>query len=358
VTTTPTPTTMVSTPPPVPHRRRRYLLLGALAVVLVGALVATLALTLGGGGQPTATGSSAPASPTAAVSGPGGWPAGPDLVPKKGILFGAWAQPAGDFRQDDRVAAVTGLESAIGRKLDIVNTYRRFEDDFPTESDDSFVAGGRTLMLSWVVDDTLQVTSGQIDPQLTAWAGRMRDFNHPMLVRLRWEMDRPNLRDQMHSGADYVAAWRHVRTIFAAAGVRNVSWVWCPTVEGFAGGYAQDFYPGDAEVDWTCVDAYAGPKLRPLGEILAPYFAWAAQHPKPIIIGEYGVSVAWGGQARADWFAAAARALSANPLVKAVSYFDSDPAGNGPNKQYHLEGDPLAMAGFAALANDPAFRTG
>jgi hypothetical protein len=321
--------------------------------VVVAALVMTLVLTLGGGGgQPTGTPSAGTGS-SAAVA----YPAGPDLAPAKGILFGAWVQPGGDYKQPDRIAAVDALESAIGRKLDLVNTYRRFDESFPTESDQSFVAGGRTLMLSWVVDDTQEVNSGKIDAQLTDWANRMRDFNHPLMVRLRWEMDRPNLRSQMHSGADYVAAWKHVRQIFATAGVRNVSWVWCPTVEGFAGGYAQDFYPGDNQVDWTCVDAYSSTKLRPLADILAPYFAWAAQHPKPIVIGEYGVSVAWGGQARADWFAAAAQAFAANPLVKAVSYFDSDPDGNGPNKQYHLAGDPAAMAGFAAMANNPTFKT-
>jgi hypothetical protein len=39
-----------------------------------------------------------------------------------------------------------------------------------------------------------------------------------------------------------------------------------------------------------------------------------------------------------------------------VSYFDSAPAGNGPTRQYQLAEDPAALAGFAALANDPAFR--
>ncbi len=351
MTTTPTPTTQVSPPPPVPTRRRRYVVIGAVAVVVVAALVTTLVLTVGGNARPAAQ-PSPPAGPVAS------YPAGPDLAPAKGMLFGAWVQPSGDFKQDDRIAAVNELESSIGRKLDLVNTYRRFDESFPTQSDEGFVAGGRTLMLSWVIDDTKEVNSGKIDAQLTDWAKRMRDFNHPMLVRLRWEMDRPNLREEMHSGEDYIAAWKHVRAIFAATGVRNVSWVWCPTVEGFAGGYAQDFYPGDDQVDWTCVDAYASTKLRPLGEILAPYFAWAAKHPKPIVIGEFGVSVSWGGQARADWFAAATRALSANPLVKAVSYFDSDPAGNGPNKQYHLAGDPVALTGFAAMANDPSIHPG
>jgi len=281
---------------------------------------------------------------------------GPVPVPAHGALFGAWVHD-GDLSQAGRVSAVTGLESAIGRKLDIVNTYRRFEEPFPTSSDRDFAAGGRTLMLSWVVNDTQEVSSGRDDPALRDWAARLRDFGYPLLVRLRWEMDRPNLRAAMHSGADYVAAWRHVRGIFAGQGVANVSWVWCPTIDGFEGGYAQDFYPGDDEVDWVCVDAYAGSRMTRPADLLRPFFSWAAGHRKPIVVGEYGVAVAWGGTARSEWLAEAAQVFQDNPQVKAVCYFDSDPDGNGPNRQYHLRGDPLALAAFAAMGSQGYFHT-
>src|SRR4029450_4449018 len=81
-----------------------------------------------------------------------------------------------------------------------------------------------------------------------AEARRIRALRRPILLRFRWEMDRPNLRATMWSAEDFVAAWRHVRRIFAQERVRNVSWVWCPTAEGFERGEAPDFYPGDADV--------------------------------------------------------------------------------------------------------------
>ncbi len=338
-------------PRPARPSRRRLPWLVLAGVVVLAAVAGTLVLTHDSGPAPHAT------PPVVGTTAGSAYPPGPDLVPATGALFGAWVQN-GSLTQPARVAAVQGLESAIGRRLDIVNTYRRFEEPFPTASDTQFAAAGRTLMLSWVINDTLEINSGKLDGQLRDWADRMRDFDHPMLVRLRWEMDRPNLNSAMHSGPDYIAAWKHVRSIFAAQGVRDVSWVWCPTADGFAGGYAQDYYPGDDQVDWTCVDAYAGTKLRPMAELLQPFFAWAVQHPKPIIIGEYGVAVSWGGPARAAWLAAAAQTFRANPLVKAVSYFDSDPEGNAPSKQYHLAGDAPALAAFAAVAKDPWFNPG
>ncbi len=280
---------------------------------------------------------------------------GPLPPPAAGALLGAWVKPPGSLTQSSRIAAVQGLEQGLGRRLDIVNTYRRINEPFPTDSDRAFVAGGATLMLSWAFDDSAPVASGALDATLRTWAVRLRDFNHPVLLRVRWEMDRPNLRAVMHSGTTYVAAWRHLRAVFAQAGVRNVAWVWCPTAEGFAGGYAGDFYPGDDQVDWLGVDVYAGTRLRPLADLLRPVLAWAAGHPKPLMLGEFGVSQVWGSTARAQWLREAATVIQANARIKAVCYFDSDPDGNGPNQRFALAGDPAVLREFAALATTTYF---
>jgi hypothetical protein len=284
----------------------------------------------------------------------GPFQAGPVAPPPAGALLGAWVKPA-VFTQPARVDAVTGFEAALGRPLDFVNTYRRFDEPFPTRSDETFAGSGRPLMLSWAIDDTRVVTSGAQDGAVRAWARRIRDFGHPVLLRFRWEMDRPNLQAAMWSPADYIEAWRHVHALFAGERVANVSWVWCPTVEGFAGGYAPAYYPGDGEVDWTCVDAYAGHALRPLGDLLRPFLTWAAGHPKPILIGEFGVAAVWGTGARAAWLADAARVFQRNPQIKAVSYFDSNPDGNGPDQQFQLGDDPPVLTAFTDLARAPYF---
>jgi hypothetical protein len=177
----------------------------------------------------------------------------------------------------------------------------------------------------------------------------------PLLLRFRWEMDRPNLRATMWSPEDFIAAWRHVRRIFAEERVSNVSWVWCPTAEGFMRGDAPAFYPGDDAVDWTCVDVYAGNDFRPLSALLEPFLTWAGQRPKPIIIGEFGVAKAWGSAGRAAWLRDARRVFKDNPQIKAVSYFESNPDGNGVNQQFRLRDDPPAFRAFVELSRDPYF---
>ncbi|MEJ3743840.1 glycosyl hydrolase [Actinomycetes bacterium KLBMP 9797] len=296
----------------------------------------------------------APPAPSVVATNPGPYRGGPVRPPDTGALLGAWVRPE-SYSQPGRIASIAQLERRLDRPLDILHTYRRFDQEFGTESDDVFRRQGLTIMLSWASGDTRSITSGRHDDLIQAQARRVRAARVPILLRFRWEMDRPNLRATMWSAEDYVAAWRHVRRIFAAERVRNASWVWCPTAEGFARGEAPAFYPGDDAVDWTCVDVYAGSDFRPLGELMAPFLRWAAARPKPIIVGEFGVARAWGSARRAEWLRGAARLFKANPQIKAVCYYESDPEGNGAKGQFRLADDPPAFAAFTQLARDPYF---
>jgi hypothetical protein len=293
-------------------------------------------------------------APLAIAVNPGPFAAGPVRPPATGAYVGAWIKPE-SLTHVGRLAAVGDLEKDLGRRLAIVNTYRRFDQMVGTSSDREFLAQGATLMISWATGDNRSIVDGEHDRLIHRQARAIRNVGAPVLLRLRWEMDRPNLRATMWSGADYIAAWKHVREIFREEGATNVSWVWCPTAEGFARGDAPQFYPGDDQVDWTCVDVYAGTTFQPIGELMQPFLAWAAQRPKPIIIGEFGVAKAWGSQRRAAWLKDAARTFKANPQIKAIAYFESDPEGNGPTKQFQLTGDKPAFKAFQSLVRDRYF---
>jgi hypothetical protein len=307
-------------------------------------------------GLPTGAPTASP-PPEAIATSTGPFSAGPVAAPAAGAYLGAWVKPA-QLTEPQRVAAVSTLESRLGRRLDIVNTYRRFDQDLVKGSDLTFAERGSTMMISWAGGDTRAVTMGRYDDVIRAGAEAVKSYGRPLLLRFRWEMDRPGLAASMWSPADYIAAWQHVRGIFTAAGATNVSWVWCPTAEGFVGGYAPAFYPGDDQVDWVCVDVYAAAKLTPLGDLLRPFLRWSARHPtKPVMIGEFGVARVWGTAQRAAWLRDAALVFKANQQIRAVLYFDSDPEnGDGsPRQEFRVSDDPPVLAAFAALARDPYF---
>jgi hypothetical protein len=297
------------------------------------------------------------AAPEAIATSTGPFEAGPVAPPPSGAYLGAWVRPE-SLTQPGRIAAVSTLERALGRRLDIVNTYRRMDDPLVTDSDLTFSQQGATLMLSWAGEDTRAITMGRFDRTIREQAARVRTFGRPVLLRFRWEMDRSGLAASMWSPADYVAAWTHLRDLFRAERADNASWVWCPTAEGFATGRAGAFYPGDDQVDWICVDVYAAAKFAPLGDLLRPYLRWTAQHPrKPAMIGEFGVARAWGTEQRAAWLRNAALVVKANPQIRAVLYFESDPDnGDGTaQQQFRLSDDPVALAALAALGREPYF---
>ncbi|MDT4995225.1 MAG: hypothetical protein QOH97_5117 [Actinoplanes sp.] len=328
--------------------RRLIVLLGVLLLALAGCSAHRRAEP-----GPTAAPRLTDSPPAVAVN-PGPYDSGPFKAPAAGAYVGAWIKPE-RLTHVGRIEAVDGLERELGRRLPILNTYRRFDQLVGTRSDRAFLAQGATLMVSWATGDNRSIASGMHDALIRRQALAIKRVGAPVLLRMRWEMDRPNLRAEMWSGADYVTAWRHVRAIFTQLKVSNVSWVFCPTAEGFQRGEAAGFYPGDDQVDWTCVDVYAGGVYQPIGQLMGPFLQWAAQHPKPIIIGEFGVAKAWGSAARAAWLADAARTFKANSQIKAIAYFESDPAGNGPKQQFQLAGDAPAFKAFADLARDKYF---
>ena len=322
-------------------------------------LICLLALALAGCSspkrpQPAPTASPDLTRPPVAIAvHPGPFQAGPFPPPKTGAYVGAWIKPA-ELTPLGRLQAVDGLERGLGRKLPIVTTYRRFDQLVGTASDQDFVAQGATLMVSWATGDTRSIVDGDYDRLIHQQARAVKALRAPVLLRLRWEMDRPGLRAQMWSAADYIAAWKHVRAIFTQERAANVSWVFCPTAEGFRSDAAA-FYPGDDQVDWTCADVYAGAVFRPIGQLLGPFLRWAGKRPKPIIIGEFGVAKAWGSARRAAWLQDAAATFKANTQIKAVAYFESDPAGNGPKQQFQLTGDRPAFEAFARMTREQYF---
>ena len=270
------------------------------------------------------------------------------VVPKTGLYLGAWARPA-NATQDGRVQAFDQVETELGEPLAISHTYRTFSQPIGSASDVALTSG-HYLMISWASGDTRRINRGLADKIIISHARQVKALRRPVFVRFRWEMDRADLADTVHSPADYQAAWRHVRAIFAQQHVTNASWVWCPTAYGFDSGRAQEYYPGDDEVDWVCADGYAftdpGQPPRPFREVMQSFFAWARGHAKPIMIAEFGVDRSFRAR-RGPWIAAIAATVRAQPNVKALVYFD-----DGTEGRWSLDADPSGFAGLRTLAHE------
>jgi hypothetical protein len=326
------------------HGWRRPAGVAALAALVVAAVV--VVITAGLGGPPAKPGPAA--QPVPLRPGPTAIPG-----PARGAYLGAWVDPF-LYHQDGHIGAVRTLQRMIGRRLDIVHTYLRADAAFPTSSDLVFLRQGSTLLVSWALNGSRDIVAGRYDASIAQRAQELKALGRPVFLEWRWEMDRPNLGPEVGSPADYVAAWKHIRQIFAEQKVTNVAWVWCPTARGFANGTAAAYYPGNDEVDWVCADAYprAGPE-RSVASIIQPFLAWAAEHPRPVMIGEYGVPQSYSAARRAQWLRAATQTVLRHPQIKALLYFDSDTTGTSPETSYGLDAGPLAA--FRDMADSNYF---
>ncbi len=324
---------------------RRPVGAAAVAVIVVLAVVVVILVSRNGnsGGQPAPE---QPASP-----GPAAASAIP--APAQGAYFGDWVKPP-RYTQEDYLGAVNRLQQQIGRRLDIIHIYLQQDATFPTSSDLAFVHQGSMLLVSWALNDTRGIVAGRYDASIRQRAQELKALRGPVFLEWRWEMNRPNLRYVIGSPADFIAAWKHIRHIFSQQHVSNVSWVWCPTARNFASENTPAYYPGDSEVDWICADVYpgAGPP-RSFADAAQPFLNWAAQHPKPIMIGEYGVPQTYGAEARAQWLRAAEQTVRSDRQIKALVYFDSNTQGISENKDFTLDAGPLAA--FRGIADNQYF---
>jgi hypothetical protein len=279
----------------------------------------------------------------------------PELQPPSGAWFGAWVGSRGGTDVSDQKAAVLAVERQIGRKLAISQTYVNWGSPLPAWRPAWDLANGRIPLISFGNrGDTRDVAAGRHDGYLRALAKQVRALGRPVFLRYGWEPDGPNNTWWVHSGADYVAAWRHVREIFEGV---PAAWVWSPNAGAFQNGAAEatQYWPGADQVDWIGADGYnwygcRGSTWRSLSTIFHDFYAWGAAKGRPLMIAETGSTDDPADPGRkAAWLEDATRTMAtAMPRVKAFVYFDS-----AKECTWWADSSPRSGAAFARMAHDP-----
>ncbi|MGB9376094.1 MAG: glycosyl hydrolase [Mycobacteriales bacterium] len=147
----------------------------------------------------------------------------------------------------------------------------------------------------------------------------------------------PEGSNSAHYGtaAQYIAAYRHVVTIFRAQGVRNVNYTWQMTAYAFRASssdsrYASRWYPGDAYVDSVGADAYnwsscgqGNGKWQELKDLGDPVLAFARAHGKRAAFPEFASDA---DSRRAQWTYNALAYIAANrSMFTGAFYFYRPP---------------------------------
>jgi beta-mannanase len=298
-------------------------------------------------------------------------------APEEGLVALGTYTPA--FPDD--LGAARSLEAASGRRLAIVHWYALWggwKSAFSHADLEAVRAHGSVPMITWEPWAARQsdpawtlrraVLSGDNDAYVESWARGLAAYGGPVLLRFAHEMHSQSYPWAVgvngNTAEEYVAAWHHVRAIFARHDTGNVRWVWNPNTLGDApaavhtAAYRQ-LYPGDAAVDFVGLDVYntgpnldwGAPRWRSFDEALAaPYAAITAVSGRLLLLPEVG-SVETGGD-KAAWIA---DAFSDDlprrfPRLRAIVWFDL-----AKEEQWGLDSSPGARAAWTEAARRAVF---
>ena len=183
------------------------------------------------------------------------------------------------------------------------------------------------------------ILSGSQDAIINDFAIKSKAYGKPFFLRFAHEMN-GNWYDWSgaltgNSADAYVAAWRYVWNKFQAAGATNAIWVWCPNADSVPAdswNALQNYYPGDAYVDWVGIDFYGlkwgdNPPDAALDRVYQTYGAL-----KPIMVGETAAAdcsnyAAGTTMTKAQWTTALFNAMAARPNVHAFFWFNQNNSG-------------------------------
>jgi hypothetical protein len=183
------------------------------------------------------------------------------------------------------------------------------------------------------------VAAGRLDGYLRSLAGQVRAFGDPVIIGFAHEMNGPWYPWGFGhtSPATWIAAWRHVVTVFRQQHADNVTWLW--TVNIIAPGIPPPgpWWPGRAFVTWVGIDGYYYEPDDTFAGVFGPTIAAVrGLTSKPVLVAETGIAPAAVPGAMPGLIAG----IRQYQLLGLV-WFD---AAGTPD--WRLEGHPAAMAAF------------
>jgi beta-mannanase len=224
------------------------------------------------------------------------------------IALGAYIPHA-----DENPSLIDSFRNEAGWSPVIVNSFKTFDQApiyFPQLN--GIRNRGAVPMISWEPQTSsggsiglANIAHGGYDGYLQQAARAAAAWGEPLMVRFGEEMNGGWYAwspAQGNPARAFVAAWRHIVTVFRQEGAGNVKWVWTPYVNASGHLPFARFYPGDRYVDWAGLDGYnwggrfAWETFRDLYS--SSYHQLLRLTSRPLIIGEVGCGEIGGSKAR------------------------------------------------------------
>jgi mannan endo-1,4-beta-mannosidase len=198
------------------------------------------------------------------------------------------------------------------------------------------------------------IAAGDYDDYLKAYADAVTDFGTPVVIGFGHEMNAPWYPwGYGHvSPATFVAAWRHLVTVFHHEGADNVTWLWTIQADGRNTGPVANWWPGSKYVTWIGIDGFYSRPTDSFAKVFGQTISQVRAFTKtPVLLAETAVGPAAGQFIEIqDLF----QGMVANKMLGLV-WFDVDQNHGLYQQDWRLEDSPTAATSFRfGVRNDLA----
>ena len=215
----------------------------AASAIMVGVVIVASAVIFGG--------RSASSSPVRSSAGRATHAPGHPLV---------WPAFLGVYPAGHGYGPVASFAQAAGQRPNIVEYASPWYEPFPTSYAQTLRRHGAFMLVQ--MDPTYVtakgIAAGRYDGYLRSYAESVRDFGHAVIISFGHEMNAPWYSwGYTHTPPSaFVAAWRHIVTLFHALGADNVTWLWTINADQAGARPAAAWWPGASYVNWVGIDGY------------------------------------------------------------------------------------------------------
>jgi hypothetical protein len=191
------------------------------------------------------------------------------------------------------------------------------------------------------------IAAGHSDRYLRRFAAAVRHYGGHVIMSFAPEADGRWYPWGWHHAdpTRWVAAWRHVVTVFRQAGATNVTWLWVMSGDNRVVGHLRDWWPGAHYVDWIGVDGYYFTRASTFRSVIGRTVDSIRRVTrKPVLLSEVGIGPRAGQAAKIPGLFAGIRR---NHLLGLV-YFDVNQHQGLYHQNWRLDDNPAAVAAFRA----------
>jgi mannan endo-1,4-beta-mannosidase len=264
------------------------------------------------------------------------------LAPKLASYLGVFEPGAPpDF------SATASFTQAARRQPNLLGYYSGWAEPFDTQFAEVLRKHGIIPFVQIDPTDAVvaQIAAGTYDDYLRSYADSVGDYGHAVVIGFGHEMNaswyswgyghvKPSV---------FVAAWRHIVTLFRQEGADNVTWLWTIQADGSGTGPIASWWPGTQFVSWVGIDGYYGHPSDTFASVFGKTIDQVRTFTsQPVLLSETAVG------------------LEDNPFVNignlfhgmasyktlGLVWFDKDQHGSIQHQDWRIEDDPLALPSF------------